>query len=270
MRNDQPLLHSILQKGLDSIGPKEQDAIYEKWVRLEFDTRVDYSKVLPAFIGISIILLLVILYTLRLRALHVGFVRVDDEKMSKSLNNFFTIREVLKDYHPEVIRYFLLSSHYRSPLNYSQENLQAAKTNLARLYTALEAQAPGLVAKDTEFETRFNAAMEDDFNTPLAISVLFELVKEVNKTKQADLVALLQSLANRLGLLMQTPEDFFKGTAGEALDGLSDADIEALIAERAQARQDKNWARSDQIRDQLLADGVELLDSAQGTSWRRQ
>ncbi|WP_029935006.1 cysteine--tRNA ligase [Thiomicrospira pelophila] len=202
--------------------------------------------------------------------MHVGFVRVDDEKMSKSLNNFFTIREVLKDYHPEVIRYFLLSSHYRSPLNYSQENLQAAKTNLARLYTALEAQAPGLVAKDTEFETRFNAAMEDDFNTPLAISVLFELVKEVNKTKQADLVALLQSLANRLGLLMQTPEDFFKGTAGEALDGLSDADIEALIAERAQARQDKNWARSDQIRDQLLADGVELLDSAQGTSWRRQ
>lgn len=202
--------------------------------------------------------------------MHVGFVRVDDEKMSKSLNNFFTIREVLKDYHPEVIRYFLLSSHYRSPLNYSQENLQAAKTNLARLYTALEAQAPGLVAKDTEFESRFNAAMEDDFNTPLAISVLFELVKEVNKTKRADLVALLQSLANRLGLLMQSPESFFKGSAGEAQADLSDADIEALIAERAQARQDKNWARSDEIRDQLLADGVELLDSAQGTSWRRQ
>lgn len=202
--------------------------------------------------------------------MHVGFVRVDDEKMSKSLNNFFTIREVLKDYHPEVIRYFLLSSHYRSPLNYSQENLQAAKTNLARLYTALEAQAPGLVAKDTEFESRFNAAMEDDFNTPLAISVLFELVKEVNKTKRADLVALLQSLANRLGLLMQSPESFFKGSAGETQAGLSDADIEALIAERAQARQDKNWARSDEIRDQLLADGVELLDSAQGTSWRRQ
>ncbi|MBE0494554.1 MAG: cysteine--tRNA ligase [Thiomicrospira sp.] len=202
--------------------------------------------------------------------MHVGFVRVDDEKMSKSLNNFFTIREVLKDYHPEVIRYFLLSSHYRSPLNYSQENLQAAKTNLARLYTALEAEAPGLVAKDTEFESRFNAAMEDDFNTPLAISVLFELVKEVNKTKRADLVALLQSLANRLGLLMQTPESFFKGSAGEAQAGLSDADIEALISERAQARQDKNWTRSDEIRDQLLADGVELLDSAQGTSWRRQ
>ncbi|HEY9018827.1 cysteine--tRNA ligase [Thiomicrospira sp.] len=202
--------------------------------------------------------------------MHVGFVRVDDEKMSKSLNNFFTIREVLNDYHPEVIRYFLLSSHYRSPLNYSQENLQAAKTNLARLYTALEAQAPGLVAKDTEFESRFNAAMEDDFNTPLAISVLFELVKEVNKTKRADLVALLQSLANRLGLLMQTPESFFKGSAGEAQPGLSDADIEALISERAQARQDKNWARSDEIRDELLAKGVELLDSAQGTSWRRQ
>lgn len=202
--------------------------------------------------------------------MHVGFVRVDDEKMSKSLNNFFTIREVLKDYHPEVIRYFLLSSHYRSPLNYSQENLQAAKTNLARLYTALEAEAPGLVAKDTDFESRFNAAMEDDFNTPLAISVLFELVKEINKTKRADLVALLQSLANRLGLLMQSPETFFKGSATQVQAGLSDADIEALIAERAQARQDKNWARSDEVRDQLLAEGIELLDSAQGTSWRRQ
>ena len=201
--------------------------------------------------------------------MHVGFVRIDDEKMSKSLNNFFTIREVLKDYHPEVIRYFLLSSHYRSPLNYSQENLQTAKTNLSRLYTALEAAQPGLVVENSEFEQRFNAAMNDDFNTPLAISVLFELVKEVNKTKQPGLVALLQSLANRLGLLTEAPQAFFKAHAGQA-EGLADSDIESMIKERAQARQDKNWARSDEIRDTLLAQGIELLDSTEGTSWRRQ
>jgi cysteinyl-tRNA synthetase len=201
--------------------------------------------------------------------MHVGFVRVNDEKMSKSLNNFFTIREVLKAYHPEVIRYFLLSSHYRSPLNYSEANLQAAKTNLSRLYTALEAAEPGLVAEGTEFETRFIQAMDDDFNTPLAISVLFELVKEVNKTQSPGLVALLQQLAQRLGLLMTTPEAFFKQQP-MAESGVSDEEIEALIVERTQARQDKNWARSDEIRDQLLEAGVELLDSAEGTTWRRK
>jgi cysteinyl-tRNA synthetase len=202
--------------------------------------------------------------------MHVGFVRVDNEKMSKSLNNFFTIREVLKDYHPEVIRYFLLSSHYRSPLNYTIENLDIAKTNLARLYTALEAAPiqPGLVAEGTEFEAKFNEAMDDDFNTPQAMAVLFELIKEINKTKQPELVALLQSLANRLGLLTETPEAFFKNQVGQA-QGLSDEAIADLIAQRTQARADKNWARSDEIRDELLAQGIELLDSKEGTSWRR-
>ncbi|WFE68423.1 cysteine--tRNA ligase [Thiomicrospira sp. R3] len=200
--------------------------------------------------------------------MHVGFVRVDNEKMSKSLNNFFTIREVLKDYHPEVIRYFLLSSHYRSPLNYTIENLDIAKTNLARLYTALQASEPGLVAEGTEFEAKFNEAMDDDFNTPQAMAVLFELIKEVNKTQQPGLVALLQSLANRLGLLTETPEAFFKNQVGQA-QGLSDQAIADLIAQRTQARTDKNWARSDEIRDELLAQGIELLDSKERTTWRR-
>ena len=201
--------------------------------------------------------------------MHVGFVRIDNEKMSKSLNNFFTIREVLKEYHPEVIRYFLLSSHYRSPVNYSQENLQTAKTNITRLYTALEGVQPGLVAENTDYEQRFNAAMDDDFNTPLAISVLFELVKEVNKTQDTALAGLLKALANRLGFLTEEPEVFFKTQAASAADGLTDEAIEDLIVQRAQARKDKNWARSDEIRDQLAAQGVELLDSAQGTTWRR-
>lgn len=200
--------------------------------------------------------------------MHVGFVRIDNEKMSKSLNNFFTIREVLKEYHPEVIRYFLLSSHYRSPVNYSQENLQTAKTNITRLYTALEGLQPGQAAQNTDYEQRFNDAMDDDFNTPLAISVLFELVKDVNKTQDAQLAGLLKALANRLGFLTELPEAFFKAHLN-ANDGLSDAEIEQLIAQRAQARKDKNWARSDEIRDQLLAQGIELLDSAQGTTWRR-
>lgn len=200
--------------------------------------------------------------------MHVGFVRIDNEKMSKSLNNFFTIREVLKEYHPEVIRYFLLSSHYRSPVNYSQENLQTAKTNITRLYTALEGLQPGQAAQNTDYEQRFNDAMDDDFNTPLAISVLFELVKDVNKNQDAQLAGLLKALANRLGFLTELPEAFFKAHLN-ANDGLSDAEIEQLIAQRAQARKDKNWARSDEVRDQLLAQGIELLDSAQGTTWRR-
>jgi cysteinyl-tRNA synthetase len=201
--------------------------------------------------------------------MHVGFVRIDNEKMSKSLNNFFTIREVLKAYHPEVIRYFLLSSHYRSPVNYSQENLQTAKSNITRLYTALEGVQPAQPAQDTDYEQRFNAAMDDDFNTPLAISVLFELVKEINKSQDAALAGLLKALANRLGFLTQAPDVFFKTHAASAANGLTDEAIEGLIAERAQARKDKNWARSDEIRDELAAHGVELLDSAQGTTWRR-
>ncbi|MDX1796635.1 MAG: cysteine--tRNA ligase [Hydrogenovibrio sp.] len=200
--------------------------------------------------------------------MHCGFVRIDDEKMSKSLGNFFTIREVLKVYHPEVIRYFLLSSHYRSPVNYSEENLDGAKASVSRLYSALEQVVPqGIVEEGTQYETDFFAAMNDDFNTPQAIAVLFELAKEVNKTKSDALAALLKKLANQIGLLEQTAEAFFKSQPSSS--ELSDDAIQALIDERAEARKNKDFARSDEIRDQLLDQGIELLDSAEGTSWRK-
>jgi cysteinyl-tRNA synthetase len=199
--------------------------------------------------------------------MHCGFVRVDDEKMSKSLNNFFTIREVLKVYHPEVIRYFLLSSHYRSPVNYSEENLEAAKASVGRLYSAVEAVEPGTPVENSPFEAEFMAVMNDDFNTPKAMAVLFELAKEVNKSKDAGLCALLVKLANQIGLLMQTPKAFFQSQPSAS--ELSDEQIQALIDERKAARADKNFVRSDEIRDQLSAQGVELLDTAEGTSWRR-
>ncbi|QCU90372.1 cysteine--tRNA ligase [Thiomicrorhabdus sediminis] len=202
--------------------------------------------------------------------MHCGFVRIDDEKMSKSLNNFFTIREVLKVYHPEVIRYFLLASHYRSPVNYSEENLDIAKASVGRLYSAIEgadmANLPA-AAQDTSFEADFMAVMNDDFNTPKAMAVLFELAKEVNKSKDAALTALLIKLANQIGLLEESAESFFKSQPSTS--DLSDDMIEQLIAERKQARSDKNFARSDEIRDQLAEQGIELLDSAEGTTWRR-
>lgn len=202
--------------------------------------------------------------------MHCGFVRIDDEKMSKSLNNFFTIREVLKVYHPEVIRYFLLSSHYRSPVNYSEENLNSAKASVGRLYSALESVAIDdrvVPTANTEFEAEFMAVMNDDFNTPKAIAVLFELAKEVNKTKQPGLAALLIKLANQIGLLEQSAESFFKSQPSDS--DLSDEMIAQLIAERKNARAEKNFARSDEIRDLLSNQGIELLDSAEGTSWRR-
>lgn len=200
--------------------------------------------------------------------MHCGFVRVDDEKMSKSLNNFFTIREVLKVYHPEVIRYFLLSSHYRSPVNYSEENLNNAKASVARLYSALEGlDIDSAPAQDSSYEADFMAVMNDDFNTPKAIAVLFELAKEVNKTQDVSLAALLVKLANQIGLLEMDAASFFKSQPSDS--DLSDADIEALIAERKNARAEKNFARSDEIRDQLAEQGIELLDSAEGTTWRR-
>ncbi|MDX1352583.1 MAG: cysteine--tRNA ligase [Thiomicrorhabdus sp.] len=202
--------------------------------------------------------------------MHCGFVRVDDEKMSKSLNNFFTIREVLKVYHPEVIRYFLLSSHYRSPVNYSEENLNSAKASVGRLYSAIEnvpLSAEIKPAEGTNFESEFMAVMNDDFNTPKAIAVLFELAKEVNKTKQPGLVALLIKLANQIGLLEQSAESFFKSQPSDS--ELTDEMISQLIEERKQVRIEKNFARSDEIRDLLAEQGIELLDSAEGTTWRR-
>lgn len=203
--------------------------------------------------------------------MHCGFVRIDDEKMSKSLGNFFTIREVLKQYHPEVIRYFLLASHYRSPVNYSEDNLNTAKASVGRLYSALEAIPTDVLstasAAESEREAEFMAAMNDDLNTPQALAVLFELAKQVNKEKSPGLAVLLQKLANQLGLLQQTPEHFFKSQPSDS--ELDDQAIEQLIMDRAAARQAKDFARSDAIRDALLAQGIELLDSPTGTSWRK-
>jgi len=222
--------------------------------------------------------------------MHNGFVRVDDEKMSKSLGNFFTIREVLKKYDPEVVRYFILASHYRSPLNYGDESLDSAKSALTRLYTALKdlpvvespagnAQASSSIAGDgmsgaaCEYERRFHEAMEDDFNTPIAIAVLFDLARDLNKVRVNDpalaavLGAVLRRLGGVLGILQRTSEDYLK--AGGSADGLSDADIDALIAERIAARKAKNFAESDRIRDTLKRQGVILEDAAGGTTWRR-
>ncbi len=200
--------------------------------------------------------------------MHCGFVRIDDEKMSKSLDNFFTIKEVLKHYHAEVIRYFLLASHYRSSVNYSNDNLDIAKASLSKLYSALELVKPAPNAlKDSSYEKRFTKAMNDDFNTPQALAVLFELAKEVNKTGSAKVASLLKKLANQLGLLEQDATSFFKNQPSKS--SLTDEDISKLIAERTQARANKNFARSDEIRDLLLKQNIELLDGTGGTNWRR-
>jgi len=204
--------------------------------------------------------------------IHNGPLRIDNEKMSKSLNNFFTIRDVLVDYPPEVIRYFLVSSHYRSPVNYSTDNLKQAYSALARLYNALkgldhEGVAP---AEATEFESRFQAAMEDDFNTPEALSVLFDLARELNRLKLEDekdsmpIAALLVKLGNILGVMQQTPEEFLQ----EGGEGVDPAYVDELISRRNQARSDKNWQLADEIRDELKALNVILEDKDGQTGWR--
>jgi cysteinyl-tRNA synthetase len=206
--------------------------------------------------------------------MHNGFIRVNDEKMSKSLNNFFTIREVLTHYKAAEIRFFILNSHYRSQLNYGTDQLDAARASLSRLYTALRGLPASGVAAYTYYETRFNAAMDDDFNTPVAIAMLFELASDINRIRKtqsdaaaAPLGALLQKLGGILGLLQDDPESWFKGKA--AADGLDDAAIEALIQQRLDARKAKQWAESDRIRDELKAQGVILEDSAGSTTWKR-
>jgi cysteinyl-tRNA synthetase len=197
--------------------------------------------------------------------MHNGFVRINEEKMSKSLGNFFTVREVLKQYRPEIIRFFILSSHYRSPLNYSDESLNDAAAGLTRLYTALRDVASVESEIDLEFKTRFEQAMNDDFNTPVALAVLFDLARELNKTKSPVLAATLKSLASILGLLQDDSEAFLKGETED------DAEIEQQIQARIDAKKAKNWALADQIRDELKAKNVILEDSPDGsTRWRKE
>lgn len=206
--------------------------------------------------------------------MHNGFIRVNDEKMSKSLNNFFTIREVLREYKAADIRFFILNSHYRSQLNYGTDQLDAAHASLSRLYTAIRGLPEAFPAAYTDYENRFVAAMDDDFNTPEAIAVLFELASDINRIRKtqsdataASLGALLQRLGNILGLLQDDPENWFQG--GNTADGLDAASIEALIQQRLDARKAKQWAESDRIRDELKAQGVILEDNAGGTTWKR-
>ncbi|WP_435954814.1 cysteine--tRNA ligase [Dryocola sp. BD626] len=207
--------------------------------------------------------------------MHSGMVMVDREKMSKSLGNFFTVRDVLKYYDAETIRYFLMSGHYRSQLNYSEENLKQARTSLERLYTALRGtDSAAQPAGGEAFEARFRDAMDDDFNTPEAYSVLFDMAREVNRLKAEDvtaangLAAALRQLSGVLGLLEQDPEAFLQSGA-QADDG-EVAEIEALIKQRNDARKSKDWALADQARDRLNEMGIVLEDGAQGTTWRRK
>jgi cysteinyl-tRNA synthetase len=201
--------------------------------------------------------------------MHNGFVRVDDEKMSKSLGNFFTIREVLARYDAEVVRFFILRAHYRSPLNYSDKHLDEARSGLARLYTALKgapAASAGAIDWSAPHAARFRAAMDDDFNTPEAVAVLFELANDVNRTGAAAAAGLLRQLGSVLGLLGRPAEVFLQG--GPAGEWTTDR-IEAAIAARNAARKGRNFAEADRIRKELLDAGVALEDSPQGTSWRR-
>ncbi|MCO7248400.1 cysteine--tRNA ligase [Pseudoalteromonas sp. Ps84H-4] len=204
--------------------------------------------------------------------IHTGMVQVNKEKMSKSLNNFFTVRDVLKEYDAESVRYFLISGHYRSQLNYSQENLEQARSSLERIYTALRGVTPiECDLASNEYVAKFRKAMDDDFNTPEALPVLFELAKELNRVKDCDaeqagkLAYVLRSVAEVLGVAQQDPEAFLQG--GQADDEV--AHIEALIAKRNEARASKDWAAADEARDALNALGVVLEDSAGKTTWRK-
>jgi len=209
--------------------------------------------------------------------LHNGFIRVDSEKMSKSLGNFFTIREVMQKYKAEDIRYFMLTSQYRSPLNYSDKQLDSAHAALTRLYTALRGvDSENAEAADlSDYSERFHKAMQDDFNTPEALSVLFDIAKDLNQVKTeadpvraASIAALLKQLAQPLGLLTQDSEVWFKGTDNSA-EGLADNEIDDLIEQRKQARLDKNWAEADRLRD-VLNDNKIIIEDASGVStWRR-
>ncbi len=203
--------------------------------------------------------------------LHCGMIRINGEKMSKSLNNFFTIRDVLEKYHPEVVRYLLVSSHYRSAINYSEDSLRESKAALERFYHALKGLPVSEPVGGEAFVERFTAAMNDDFGTPEACAVLFEMVREVNRLRETDpaaasgLAARLKQLASVLGVLQLEADDFLRAGAEGRVDA---AEVEALIQARLAARAAKDWAESDRIRDQITAMGVVLEDGKGGTTWR--
>ncbi len=199
--------------------------------------------------------------------MHNGFVTRDNEKMSKSLGNFFTIRDILAKFDPETTRFFIIRTHYRSALNYSDTHLEDARTGLKRLYTALDCVSADSVQVDwnNPFAARFKAAMDEDFGTPEAVSVLFELATEVNRSRSSALAGLLKALGACLGILQGKPKDFLQAGAAVTPDW-----IEARIAERAAAKAAKNFALADAIRKQLLEQGIVLKDSAGGTSWEAQ
>ena len=213
--------------------------------------------------------------------MHVGFINVDGEKMSKSLGNFFTIRDVMQKFHPEVIRYFIVSSHYRSPVNFSDVALKEAKTSLSRFYHSFKAYQQVYGQKTVEtleqsFVERFNAAMRDDFNTAEAMAVLFEINKELNravKDEQSELSTVLYStlrhLTDILALVQHDVDEFLKSDIGQEALTLSDTDIEDLIQQRVDAKKAKDFSQADNIRQSLLDQGVVLEDTRQGTIWRR-
>jgi cysteinyl-tRNA synthetase len=225
--------------------------------------------------------------------MHNGFVRVNEEKMSKSLGNFFTVREVLKHYHPEIIRFFILSSHYRSPLNYSDEQLNETATALTRLYTALREVTAAETPVVADYQTRFEQAMDDDFNTPVAVAVLFDLARELNKVKEnnperaGELASSLKFLGGLLGILQHDADDYLKGNIQGGMAAMETGNItfaatgqvlvqgndwvEHQVQLRLEAKKSKNWALADKIRDELKGQGVILEDAPNGiTRWRRE